>query len=442
MKKVLSMLLSVVMLFSFGIMGVNAQEEENHCETFDRELGGLTGISYPYSLEDIAFAEYLNLHILDNKYISGENVWSYPAKDFEEMATSHFDFTVEELHTLNVVLSSHLDLKNTLRYDSETNTYIFENFWQGGGASSETPYWTVYNMFGYEKSGNDYIVYFAEEIFGGRYGYDTPEEFLADLGFTKEELGDKYREEYYTEEDGEDFAGTWSGSYVLTGYEKFTVSLNGEHCKIKNHEKTKTAPNKDNLITPDTEVVPPQIDYDTPEGVEIEGDTAFEEGTIVKVENVASGEIYERAEKALSNIADENKIAVFEFSATKDNTAVQPNGKVKVSFALPSNLSADNLKMFYVTEDSKTEEIAITVDKENKTVTAELEHFSTYVLCNVKTTPPTDTDTTNGNDTTSNETTNPQTGETTNIALLAVLMFASLSALAVLTYIKKKQHNH
>lgn len=146
-----------------------------------------------------------------------------------------------------------------------------------------------------------------------------------------------------------------------------------------------------------------------PKALKLKAIPPFEEGTVVKVENVASGEIYERAEKSLNEIAEDGKIAVFEFSATKDNATVQPNGKVKVSFDLPSNLSADNLKMFYVAEDGKTEEIAITVDKDTKTVVAELEHFSTYVLLNTKTVPPTDTD--SDNDTSSGDGTNiPQTG--------------------------------
>lgn len=198
----------------------------------------------------------------------------------------------------------------------------------------------------------------------------------------------------------------------------------GELTKIIESTEIETMPDTSDMITPDDS---PSTDgdgevvYETPDGVTVEGDNAFPENTVVKVESVQKGEIFERAQKSLSKIAVKDKIAVFEFTATADNAVVQPDGKVKVTFDLPANLSAENLKMFYVAEDGKTEEIKITVDAANKKVVAELEHFSTYVLCNIK----------------AGATTNADTDDNANVFPVVVLMLASLSAFVA--YSKRKQ---
>ena len=437
MKKSISLLLSVIMLFSAGAMAVSAEEkEENLCDKFEHleDLHPFGATLSPFSIFTMAeWTTNQTPQIYDDYYFTesegniDEDGYCYeykvPAELFEKRVGELFalDKSVNEL----VLEAMEEDPEYpSVKYYEDTDEYAYFIGGYGGPKS-----WS-YQFIGYTKNTDNYSVYIEKmpDLF------DSLEELL---GGTDEP------------EDSENIKVNEDGKYYVAlpkeseSHVKMTVNYDGKNVQIITSEEIDERPNDADLIVPEEKPTEtPKVDYDTPEGIEIEGDTAFPENTVVKVENVSKGEIFERAEKSLSNVAEKGKIAVFEFSATKDNATVQPNGKVKVSFDLPANLSADNLKMFYVTEDSKTEEIAITVDKENKTVTAELEHFSTYVLCNVKTTPPTDTDTTNGNDTTSNETTNPQTGETTNIALCAVLMFASLSALAVLTYIKKKQHNH
>ena len=114
-------------------------------------------------------------------------------------------------------------------------------------------------------------------------------------------------------------------------------------------------------------------------------DKVFEQGTVITVESVTQGEIYNTVKEALKDVvADMKNTAILDITATLNGKPVQPNGKVQMTFAIPENLSVDNLKLFYVSDDGRTtEEIAITVDKDARTVTANLEHFSTYVLANV-----------------------------------------------------------
>ena len=117
----------------------------------------------------------------------------------------------------------------------------------------------------------------------------------------------------------------------------------------------------------------------------------FEGGTVVKVESISNGEIYDRVENALKDVvASMDDVAIFEFTATKDGVEVEPTGNVYVTLEIPENLTAHNLKMYYVAVNGTKEEVSITVDEETNTVTVTLPHFSTYVLVNERTAPVVD----------------------------------------------------
>ncbi len=105
--------------------------------------------------------------------------------------------------------------------------------------------------------------------------------------------------------------------------------------------------------------------------------TVFEEGTTVTAETVVSGEVYQRAETAVSPVA--RQFTVYEFNAVKDNVRVQPNGTLSVTFQIPENYST-NAAVYYVAEDGTSEKLEATVDAVSRTVIAQLSHFSTYVL--------------------------------------------------------------
>lgn len=106
-------------------------------------------------------------------------------------------------------------------------------------------------------------------------------------------------------------------------------------------------------------------------------ETVFEEGTKVTAETVTAGAVYERAKTAVAPVAE--KFTVFEFNAVKDEAKVQPNGKLAVTFRIPDDYS-NNVKILYVADDGTTEEITATVNAGERTIVAELTHFSTYVL--------------------------------------------------------------
>ncbi|MBM6896571.1 hypothetical protein H9X86_04185 [Pseudoflavonifractor capillosus] len=113
-------------------------------------------------------------------------------------------------------------------------------------------------------------------------------------------------------------------------------------------------------------------------------DKVFDKNTVIAVESVTAGNIYTTVEKALKGVvADMKDTAILEITATLDGKSVQPDGNVTMTFQIPQHLSVDHLKLYYVAENGEKEEIAITVNKDARTATASLEHFSTYVLANV-----------------------------------------------------------
>jgi DNA-directed RNA polymerase subunit RPC12/RpoP len=156
-----------------------------------------------------------------------------------------------------------------------------------------------------------------------------------------------------------------------------TVEAEGEKtytCTSCGATRTESLPKKEPVI------------YDTPEDntVEIPENDCFEGGTIITVEKVEEGEIFDQAAGAMQG--REESFVVFEFTAFKDGAAVQPNDKLMVTFAIPENYST-NVVVYYMDGNGKLERLQATVDADARTVTVELSHFSTYILADNDTAP-------------------------------------------------------
>lgn len=163
-------------------------------------------------------------------------------------------------------------------------------------------------------------------------------------------------------------------------------------------------------------------------GVDLVLDNAgkvFENGTTITVEKITQGTIYDTVKKALEKVvAKMDNTAIFEFTATKDGAVVQPDGTLSVTFDIPKDLTATNLKMFYVSQNGKYEEVKITVDAKAGTVTANLTHFSTYVLANVA-------PASGGN-------TVPPTGDTSALTLYVWVLTMAMAGLTLLLVHKRR----
>lgn len=173
-----------------------------------------------------------------------------------------------------------------------------------------------------------------------------------------------------------------------------------------------------------------EVKYETAEGVKIEGDGLFPDGTVVKAEAVTTGGMFDTAKTALSNIAE--KISVFDVSAFNGETAVQPNGNVKVTFDVPDDFS-DNVSLYYVSDSGETEKIESAFNKETRTLTAELKHFSVYVLADEETKPA---------DNTTDEGTKPADGNPgTGVVTSLYPLFAVVGVSGVVFAVMRKKRS-
>ena len=115
------------------------------------------------------------------------------------------------------------------------------------------------------------------------------------------------------------------------------------------------------------------------EEVEVKAaENVFPENTVVEIKPVTSGESYAAADTALKETAE--KFTVYDITAKSENVTVQPNGTVKATFDVPTEYDLDKVGVVYISDDGKVEALSCTVDKETKTVTAQLSHFSLYAV--------------------------------------------------------------
>ena len=126
-----------------------------------------------------------------------------------------------------------------------------------------------------------------------------------------------------------------------------------------------TSSNSNNEVVEDDKV---KINYSS---------ETFPAQTIVSVKLVSSGEVYKAAQTALSSVG--SKFTAYDINAVNNDKKVQPNGKVNATFKIPSNYDVEKVCVYYV-GDEKIEKIPSSVDKNERTVFAELSHFSVYAV--------------------------------------------------------------
>lgn len=386
MKKILSVLLAISLFASLAVaFAVPATAEENLCGYFDdrvfwrgyisevleaqrnngtivkcddlsnRDFGWITSSQYKGDKVEFGWydSETGTFTVTDGGYCQ-----RIPAAEFEELVKKTFlcgdDFAQRLKDGAN----------DLIVYDSKTDSYIVCDRGTGGGAYR-------FSVRGYNNAGKGTYSVYLQEFGDGDYEYDSKDEFLSAVESGEIAVGKTYENSVITEIDLEKRI-FWYDSYI-----KFTVEYDGEYTKALSVEKVSALPSADKMITPE---YTDRIRYYLSDSIEVDGGDAFPNGTVITANGIevdSGGKVA----GSLKGIAKDGKIQAFEINATLSGAAVQPNGKVKVTIYLADYLTAENLKMYYIAEDGTREEIKITVT--GRTVTAELEHFSTYALCNV-----------------------------------------------------------
>lgn len=105
----------------------------------------------------------------------------------------------------------------------------------------------------------------------------------------------------------------------------------------------------------------------------------FAEGTQMTVEEIKTDNpTYESVKNVLSEVAD--TFTVYDISAVLNGAKVQPNGEVTVTFNIPDGYGTD-VAVFYISDEGTYEKLESIVSEDGKTVSAKLNHFSSYAVC-------------------------------------------------------------
>jgi LPXTG-motif cell wall-anchored protein len=170
------------------------------------------------------------------------------------------------------------------------------------------------------------------------------------------------------------------------------------------------------LATIEGSVSSTESTVDTSSGIEIEASTGIiPDGAQLNVNKIESGNNFVMVQGALGDTV--NQFTLFDISLLKDNSKVQPNGKIKITIPIPEGYNKDNLAIYYVSDDGKVTEMTSTVDGSN--ISFETDHFSYYVLAEKAATA------------TGVSTNTPKTGDMTNVLPLAMLMLISAGVMAL-----------
>lgn len=312
-----------------------------------------------------------------------------PAADFEALVAKHFVLSDSLVAALRAVSERYIDgyyYYYIGGFGDRIPEYVFQGYKDLGNGEIE--------LYAYE-AGDDYQTYVPgpNDVEGVDYLY------LIDS--------------YVDEETGEVVA--YGGPYKILSTLVSTFKLEGGNCVMTSYT-TKPAsvmPSANELLTIET-TTKNDITIDFDYGV-------FESGTEVTCVEVKDEVTKTKVETALGDKVE--KFVAYDASATLNGAAVQPNGKVLVTFAVPAGFSK-NVAVYYIADNGLVEEVKATYDAATNTIIAELEHFSTYAVVDLG-------DTTPGNNPV------PPTGDATNLILWITVAIVTGG---VATILKKREN--
>lgn len=171
----------------------------------------------------------------------------------------------------------------------------------------------------------------------------------------------------------------------------------------------------------------PAVDFtDSATGVKVNADKGvFDEGVQIVVSEITKGADYDNAASSLSDVG--KKFRLFEIHFELNGAEVQPNGIVTVYYPIPEGYDADKVVLYRINEDGTKTLVKGTV--ENGFYKVMTKSFSTYALVEQGSTI-TDVE---------NTANIPQTGDTSNIAVFALLALAAAGMMGVTLVTRKRK---
>ncbi len=186
-----------------------------------------------------------------------------------------------------------------------------------------------------------------------------------------------------------------------------------------------------------TQQVIPCTATDSTSGTSFEaGEGTFAEGTTVSATKVTDEATQTTAKNALADVA--STFTLMNVSASLNGAEVQPNGKVKISFAVPDGYSK-NLELYSISNEAIATKLEAVVSEDGKTVTVEVDSFGNIAICDLDVVTELDeSDETTGEvDSTEKDKEKGNNGLVIGIAVGVVVLLAA--AITVIVVIKKKK---
>ena len=173
----------------------------------------------------------------------------------------------------------------------------------------------------------------------------------------------------------------------------------------------------------------PAVDYtDAATGVKVNADKGvFDEGVQIVVSEITKGADYDNAVSSLSDVGKKFKLYDVKF-LDADGNEVTPNGTVSISFPIAAGYDSANLAVYRMEDGGK---VLVRGTVENGYYTVITKTAGTYVLVE-KGSTITDAE---------NTANIPQTGDTSNIAVYALLALAAAGMMGVTLVTRKRKSN-
>lgn len=178
-----------------------------------------------------------------------------------------------------------------------------------------------------------------------------------------------------------------------------------------------------------------QVIFESEDATVKGAENVFEKDTVIEVNKLDGA----TPPTALTDIAQ--KYVMYDILAMNNNVSVQPNGKLFVTFNIPTNFDSKKISLVAIDDNNPVKETPFVVDETLKTVTAELENLGKYAIIEIKETG-TENIVTIPDTNTNNE---PPVENKNNVALIiitvAIVMLLSGGGLTVWYFLYYKKKN-
>ena len=190
---------------------------------------------------------------------------------------------------------------------------------------------------------------------------------------------------------------------------------------------TKTTEDDPNFDPEEPVEQSPAVDFTDPTtGVKVNADKGvFDEGVQIVVSAITSGTAYDNAASSLSDVGKKFKLYQVKF-LDADGNEVVPNGTVSISLPITAGYDSDDLAVYRMDDSGK---VLVKGTAENDSYTVITKSAGSYALVE-KGSTITDAENT-GNI--------PQTGDRSEIAMLALLALAAAGTMGVTLVIRKRK---